>query len=299
MGAIRTRTTAAVVGVLGVLAAGACTTPPTLPVGAQCEPLELVPGADLTNCNLQGMDLSGVDLHDAILTNANLTHANLDGANLDHTIAIAGQFQYSSMVGTTMRDSGATFAKFHGAALTGVDFTGSTLDGATFGNFLVAGHSDITGAKFTNVDLRNVITDGWDLAIADFSGTNLSGKTLTTNNLAGAHLSRARLQHVHIEGSNASGADLSHADLFGAAANATDLSGANLSSASLDTAVLDLAKLVNADLTGASLLQVLARQTDFTGATLTGAVFGDPSDFTGAICPSGAAYPGGDPACLG
>ena len=84
-------------------------------VGADCtDPPNLVPFADLVNCDLSGMDMQGVNIWSADLSDANLSDANLSGALLE---------------GVDFTGANATGAIFDNADL----FT-TTLIGATFDN---------------------------------------------------------------------------------------------------------------------------------------------------------------------
>ena len=67
-------------------------------------------GADLGEVNLSAADLSGADLSDVDLTGANLCSANFSGANLS---------------GANLSDTDLWRARFSGACLAGVTWTGA------------------------------------------------------------------------------------------------------------------------------------------------------------------------------
>jgi uncharacterized protein YjbI with pentapeptide repeats len=192
------------------------------PVGADCtDPPNLVPSADLRNCDLSGRQMAGVNLYDADLSGANLSNANLSGANLG------------------------------GADLTGANLTGAILDNADLFT------STLIGATFDNASLRNTNMDdayapGGSFINADLRGANLYFATLSDANLSGANLSdswlgiytfaRSILQNANFSGSAISG-DMRDTDLRGA-----DLSFTTLTYVSLNNADLRDANLLGARL---------------------------------------------------
>ncbi|MFI6166343.1 pentapeptide repeat-containing protein [Nocardia sp. NPDC051052] len=112
-----------------------------------------------------------------------------------------------------------------------------------------------------------VVGPGANLAFADLTGIQLSGRHLAGADLTGADLSRADL----------AGADLAAAKLIQANLSGADLTGASLIHADLTDAKLISTKLTDADLTGAKL-----NRADLTGAELT-AVRWDGADLTDAL----------------
>ena len=192
------------------------------PVGADCtDPPNLVPFADLRNCDLSGRQMAGINLYNADLSGANLSSADLSRTNLG------------------------------GVDLTGANLTGANLDNADLFT------STLIGATFDNASLRNTNLDdayapGGSFIQADLRGANFYFATLSDANLTGANLSdsllgiytfaRSILQNADLSGSAISG------DLRG-----TDLRGADLSFTTLWYVSLSNADLRNANLLGARL----------------------------------------------
>lgn len=84
----------------GDLVCGRGSPPPPPPaVGADCEPLNLIPGADLHHCDLGNTDLSEADLSNAFLGSANRTGANLTGANLASALLTSANLTGANLTG--------------------------------------------------------------------------------------------------------------------------------------------------------------------------------------------------------
>jgi len=125
------------------------------------------------------------------------------------------------------------------------------------------------------VKRRVVISDEEDLAGADFSGQDLSGRRFEDQDLTGANFSGAVLRDADFTDCQMSDVNLSGANLERADFNSADLSGANLSGANLRDANLEDAVLVDANLSGANLARANLEDTDLSGANLSGAVLRD------------------------
>jgi uncharacterized protein YjbI with pentapeptide repeats len=213
------------------------------PVGADCtDPPNLVPFADLTNCDLSGMNLAGVNLYDAELSGANLSGTNLSGANLG------------------------------GADLTGANLTGAILDNADLFT------STLIGAIFDNASLRGTNLDdayapGGSFINADLRGANFYFATLSNANLSGANLSDSWLGIYTFAGSNLQNADLSGSAISGDMRN-TDLRGANISFTTLSYVSMQNADVRNATFLGAR----LRTGTSMEGATWGNTVCADGSN---------------------
>jgi uncharacterized protein YjbI with pentapeptide repeats len=129
--------------------------PPPQDVGADCEPLNLVPGADLHNCDLHGLlGGYGVDLHGA----------NLNGANLNFNIMNAYNLSGASLIGAQLEGSHLLFD---------TNLSGANLSGA------VLIYTRLDGADLSNVDLSDAVLFGANLSGANLSGADLSGVAWT------------------------------------------------------------------------------------------------------------------------
>jgi uncharacterized protein YjbI with pentapeptide repeats len=192
------------------------------PVGADCtDPPNLVPFADLSNCDLSGRQMAGVNLYNANLSGANLSSANLSGANLG---------------GTNL-----TGANLSGANLDNADLFTSTLVGATFDH-----------ASLRNTNMDDAYAPGGSFINADLRGANLYFATLSNANLSGANLSDSWLGIYTFEGSILQNANFSGSAISGDMRN-TDLRGADLSFTTLSYVSLNNADLRDANLLGARL----------------------------------------------
>jgi uncharacterized protein YjbI with pentapeptide repeats len=166
------------------------------PVGADCtEPPNLVPFADLRNCDLSGRNMEGVDL-----SNADLSGANLDDASLFTSNLVAATFDNASLRNTNLEDGyapGGSFinADLRGAYLYFAFFRGGNLSGANFSN------NWLSSVDFESAILQNAV----------FTGSNLSGVDMRNSDLRGADLSFTTLYYVSLNN-----ADLRDANLLGA-----------------------------------------------------------------------------------
>ena len=213
------------------------------PVGADCtDPPNLVPFADLRNCDLSGRQMPGINLYEADLSDANLSNANLSGANLG------------------------------GAEMLGTNFIGANLDNADLFS------SELIGAIFDNASLRNTNLDdayapGGSFVNADLRGANLYFATLSNADLSGVNLSDSWVGIYTFEGSILQNADFSGSAISGDMRN-TDLRGADLSFTTLSYVSLN-----NADLRGANLLGSKRKAgTNLTGATWGNTICSDGSN---------------------
>ena len=176
------------------------------PVGADCtEPPNLVPFADLRNCDLSGRNMEGVDL-----SNADLSGANLDNASLFTSNLVAATFDNASLRNTNLEDGYAPGGSFINADLRGANlyfafFRGGNLSGANFSN------NGLSSVDFESSILQNAV----------FTGSYLFGVDMRNSDLRGADLSFTTLWYVSLNN-----ADLRDANLLGAKLRAgTNLSG--------------------------------------------------------------------------
>ena len=176
------------------------------PVGADCtDPPNLVPFADLSNCDLSGRNMEGVDL-----SNADLSGANLDNASLFTTNLVAATFDNASLRNTNMDDAYAPGASFINADLRGANLY-----------FAFIRDANLSGANFSSAWLTNLDVVGSILQNAVFTGTELFDVDMQDTDLRGADLSFTTLWYVSLNN-----ADLRDANLLGAELRVgTNLSG--------------------------------------------------------------------------
>jgi uncharacterized protein YjbI with pentapeptide repeats len=99
-------------------------------------------GANLTQCNFQGMEMQGTDLNGATLENANFGGADLSDADLSHAYAKSAQFRKARLAGArldkinlmegSLAKAYLVNASFAGANLYAVDFLRSVIEETDF-----------------------------------------------------------------------------------------------------------------------------------------------------------------------
>ncbi|MDX1417383.1 MAG: pentapeptide repeat-containing protein [Candidatus Promineifilaceae bacterium] len=192
-------------------------------VGADCtDPPNLVPFADLVNCDLSGMDMSGINIWAADLSGANISDANLSGALLE---------------GVDFTGANATGAIFDNADLFTTILVGATFDGASLRNTNMEDAYAPGGSSFINADFR-----GADLYFADFRDANISGANFSGNYINSFDLPRAIAQNADFSGATMTFMNMRDTDLRGA-----DLSGASLGHMSFHNADFRDATLLGAE----------------------------------------------------
>ena len=166
------------------------------PVGADCtEPPNLVPFADLRNCDLSGRNMEGVDLSNADLSGANLDDASLftsnlvaatfDNASLRNTNLEDGYAPGGSFVNADLRGANLYFAFFRGGNLSGANFSNNGLSSVDFESSILQG-AVFTGSYLFGVDMRNADLRGADLSFTTLWYVSMSNADLRDANLLGA-----------------------------------------------------------------------------------------------------------------
>jgi uncharacterized protein YjbI with pentapeptide repeats len=242
-------------------------------------------GANLTRANLVGASLTNADLSGTNLTNASLGFAGcpiacggvaiLTNANLSGAVVTGAQFDGNTSFGFTkeqlystasyqQRNLGGIRLRYND--LTGWDFSGQDLTGASFSSTLTNANfagSHLYGADFNSSTLTNANLAGTIVALARFSGATSRGFTKEQLYSTASYQQR-----------NLLGIGLSFNDLTGWDFSGQDLSGASLGYSTLTNANLSGTNLANADLTDAN----------FTGAKVQGVSF-DRTFSCPAVCP--------------
>jgi uncharacterized protein YjbI with pentapeptide repeats len=173
------------------------------PVGADCtDPPNLVPFADLTNCDLSGMDMEGINIWSADLSGANISNANLSDALLE---------------GVDFTGANATGAIFDNADLFTTTLIGATFDNASLRDTNMEDAYAI-GGSFINADLR-----GADLYFANFRDANISGANFSGNFFNSFDLPGAIAQNANFSGARMTFMNMRDTDLRGADLSATAL----------------------------------------------------------------------------
>ena len=140
--------------------------------------------------------------------------------------------------------------------------------------------ANLSGMSITRADLGRANLNGANLIGANLTEVNLRMANLSEANLAGANVTRADLRMANLRMANLSEANLAEADITGAYLSFANLrmahlNGANLREANLKMTYLGGANLTEADLrmanlNGANLEGIQALNTNFRQAILTG-----------------------------
>jgi uncharacterized protein YjbI with pentapeptide repeats len=165
-------------------------------VGADCtDPPNLVPFADLHNCDLSGRNMEGVDLSNADLTGANLDNASLftsnlvaatfDNASLRNTNLEDGYAPGGSFINADLRGAYLYFAFFRGGNLSGADFSNNWLSSVDFESAILQ-NTVFTGSSLSSVDMRNSDLRGANLSFTTLYYVSLNDADLRNTNLLGA-----------------------------------------------------------------------------------------------------------------
>jgi uncharacterized protein YjbI with pentapeptide repeats len=153
------------------------------PVGADCtEPPNLVPFADLRNCDLSGRNMEGVDL-----SNADLSGANLDNASLRNTNLEDGYAPGASFMNADLRGANLYFAFFRGGNLSGANFSNTSLSSVDFESSILQ-NAVFTGSPLFGVDMRNADLRGADLSFTTLWYVSMNNADLRDATLLGAEL---------------------------------------------------------------------------------------------------------------
>ena len=237
-------------------------------------------GANLSNAQLQGADFSGADFYITNMPEANLTGANLTGANFYNESMQQTDLQHAILKGAILIDADLTNTKLGVANLTGANLTGADLTRADL-NFAHLDDADLSGANFTKAsvykidlegaDIKDVILDCNDIRhAAPLMNCDFSNTNLTRAPLKGANLYNANFYIEDQPDVGVKRAQLAHANLRDAI-----LTHANLRNAELSSAFLESANLEDANLSNARMWHTQLDGTLFFGANVSGTDFKD------------------------
>lgn len=236
---------------------------------------------------ISGINLGGTDLGQTgggqftlVLEKAPLAGVQLRGARLTNARLAFSQFSGAGADGRWNTDDDQI------GDLTGADFTEADLRG-TFLNLSMAAEANFTranlnqanlfGARLQTANFSSTLLVAADLRSANLNHANFIGANLGEAQLDRADLTNARLNQTIGESASFSGANLANAEAIGAS-----LTMANFQQANLEGANLSSADLSNANLDGARLQNGNWRQTNLAGVSLRGAVVHN-ADFQGAV----------------
>ena len=168
--------------------------------GSDCtNPPNLVPFADLRNCDLSGRDMEAVDI-----SYANLTGANLDDVNLDISIARGTIFDNATLRGTRMEDMQASDASFVEADLRGADMY-----------FARVHNANLSGVDFSNTWVNRIDLRGSNLQNAVFTGSMLRSMNLANTDMRGVDLRFTRIWYGTMRNADLRNANFEGASILG------------------------------------------------------------------------------------
>jgi uncharacterized protein YjbI with pentapeptide repeats len=182
--------------------------------------------------------------------------------------------------------------KFYSFDLSGADFSESDLRSAVFNDAILSkakfNNADLTGAALYKTtiryaELRTAGLSGAILEYAIFNRSDMRGATLNGARLAHAQMSSVKFQKASFRGSELRRTWLARADLTEA-----DFTDADLRHAEICEADLTGAKFYNADLEDADLKGANLTNADLTGANIRGVKFADAilTDIKGILNPA-------------
>lgn len=244
--------------------------------------------AVLSDAQLGEADCTEASFRRALLAQADLTRAKLDAARFERAFVMDAELMEATGRGACFDGAqahGAFFdhgdwsgATFTGAVLAGAELVGSRLDGARFDDAV------LHGAGMRDVQGRDVVFDGADLADAALDGAELPGASFSRVKASGAVFERAQLDRARFHGADLSRAsflrascrkalfaqaDLREARLKRAALAGSDFQRANLMHANLEAADLQLADLRGANLHAAGLWKANLEHAKLDDALVT------------------------------
>ena len=180
-----------------------------------------------------------------------LTDATIVGLSGDLTDLTVSR----TILGATVDFSKCTLtnARFSGVALRGVRFHQAKLDKATFcsDGELVC---DLVGADFSGASLNGATFQ--NCTVADFGGASLNGATFqncTVADFTGVSLNKANFQNCNLTGADFAGAGLNGANLQNCNLTGADFTGTVLTGATITSKALNGCRFDNLDLTNTTL----------------------------------------------
>lgn len=205
--------------------------------GYKLEPYADLSGANLRNQDLQGANLAYANLQGADLRNSNLTFANawnadfrgadLRGTNFTKTMLRRSNFEGAKFGNTYMFNAKMDDCNFRRVKFgAGTDFTRAGLYRANFteadfgsGENTRLEDAQLKWAYLRKMDLRSTRIGWANLTNADFSDSNLSGKSIGHWQMEGARFQRCDMRGCVIDGLVSQDLDFEYANLEDAVFN--------------------------------------------------------------------------------
>ena len=248
--------------------------------------------ANFSHANLSLANLAHANLSSATLTDADFTGAEVRGANFSKyfysetgitltQLYSTASYQAHNLTGIGLRSNNLAGGNFAGLNLTNANFSGAMLTGADFTE------SEVRGASFDRRGDNGGFGTGITLvqlySTASYQAKELSGISLSGNNLTDGNFAHQNLTNASFYGATLSGADFTDAVLHGANFSKDSFNGIG-TGITLEQ-LYSTASYQAHDLTGISLGDGNLSGSNFAGQNLTNSSFGtisfSKSDFAG------------------
>jgi len=266
-------------------------------------------GNDLSGWDFAEKDLTDADFENATLTAADFRQAVVPGADFGRTTLTIEQL-YST---ASYQSGDLSRIRLGYDDLTGWDFAGKNLSGASFGSATLT-DTDFSGAVVTRAYFGGTTDSGFtpeqlystasyragDLSGIGLNGNDLSKWSFAEQNLRDASFYKATLTDTDFSKAVVTGADFGHTTDRGFTAaqlySTASYQSGDLGDIELDHNDLSGWNLARQNLTGGDFRLATLTDTDFSGAVIRGAYFAYTTrgGFTAAQLYSTASYQSGN-----
>lgn len=188
-----------------------------------CGDVAIVPGAQLSGCDLVGADLDRAIVSVRRPAGTRMLLADLTGATL-----VAADLTGLSVAGGRLNGADATRAILDNLSLAGAEATGLVARDATSDRDGGTAGADLFDARLDDADFRGALLNGVSLSASRFDGADFRGATWNGVMAEAAGFRGADLRGLRGVGSTVAFADFTDARLRGAPLTAADLMWATL-----------------------------------------------------------------------
>jgi uncharacterized protein YjbI with pentapeptide repeats len=199
----------------------------------------------------QSMQMEGIKLSENNLTGWNLRSLNLQSAVFNNSNLTSVDFSSSHLEAASLGESTLTGVNLTDTVIWGAKFHGATANGLTASNLYST--ASYKSRELTGVTLSSNNLAGWDFRSQNLFGANLQGSNLIATDFTAANLRSAGLGGFgsSLSSANFTGADLTNAGLANTTLVSTDFTSANLHGVSFEGSILSSANFSDAIINGA------------------------------------------------
>ena len=174
--------------------------------------------SEICRTKIENTIIHNVDFTKSFIYHADFSKSNLKNSNFDMSACINCTFDNIDISEVKISDNNYHPTSFPGSSFKNVDFrnwnhghvdfSSKIMRGCIFDELTLISNTDLTGANFSGVDLKNIVftrgyeSDKVNLTNVDFSFADLSFHDLRHANLEGANLEGANLEGANLEGAN-------------------------------------------------------------------------------------------------